>query len=241
MNRPISLLGAFVLLSLACCAHLPAGTDKITGKPSAALTTWGGDARDNPILNRVGRKLAEASELGTDYYQFKLILTREINAFTFSGGYIYLFLGMAEIMETEDELAAVLAHEIAHSEKRHLARHYDWEFPLHLVGGVVPLVTLGLIPNPITLALSRSKEAQADEVGLRLMAKAGYCPQGMKLLMEKFDRIFSLGTPSKYVLTHPPSKERFERINALLASMDQKDYLCRPLEKDGLLRFELKK
>lgn len=76
--------------------------------------------------------------------------------------------------ETEDELAAVLAHEIAHSEKRHLARNYDWELPLHLVGAVVPLVTLGLVPNPVTLALSRSKQAQADEVGLRLMAKAGW-------------------------------------------------------------------
>ena len=60
-----------------------------------------------------------------------------------AGGYIYIFLGLTEIVQTEDELAAVLAHEVAHVTQRHLAQRFDWKLPFILAGESVPLITSG--------------------------------------------------------------------------------------------------
>jgi len=196
------------LLLICSCAHMPAKADKIPGKPASVITELSVDTREDTILNRIGRRLAVHSKNGEDFYHFKLASPSEINAFTLPGGYVYVFTGLIRILETEDELAALLAHEIAHNEQRHYAEQYDWKLPLNILGEGLSLLTLGIVPNPIQLALSRKDEAEADRIGLELMVKAGFCAQGMSKLLEKLHNITSLRTPNKYVLTHPPTKER---------------------------------
>ena len=230
------LLVSFSLLFAFSCAHLPAGVDKITGKPKSCITKLVVPARKDPTLNRIGKRLAKHSKNGEGFYHFWLASPSEINAFTLEGGYIYVFSGIIRILDTEDELAALLAHEIAHSEQRHLAEYYDWKLPLNVIGAGLSVLTLGIVPNPIQRALSRRDEAEADRVGLELMVKAGFCARGMESLMLKLHNITSLGEPNKYVLAHPPTKERLQNIRKLIDKMGVGSCRQTPLDKIKILR-----
>lgn len=233
MKRFISF---FYLLFIISCAHLPAEVDKVPGKPESMIAEVTVDTREEPVLNRIGQRLAEKSKNGENYYHFKLAAPSEINAFTLLGGYIYIFAGIIRILDTEDELAAIIAHEIAHSEERHVAEYYDWKMPLNVLGEGVSALTLGIVPNPIQRALSRQDETEADRVGLELMVKAGFCPTGLRKLMAKFHEITSLGSPNKYVLTHPPTQERLQNIENLILEMKTEDCQETPLDRIEILR-----
>src|SRR4028119_2003534 len=74
-------------------------------------------------VNAVGQRLVAVSNPEFKY-SFRVIDSREINAFALPGGYIYVYTGMRKIIQTDDELAAVLAHEITHAEEHHYARQY---------------------------------------------------------------------------------------------------------------------
>jgi len=234
MKRLITL---FSLLLIVSCAHLPAEVDKVPGKPESVVAELSVNTREDPTLNRIGKRLARYSKNGEGFYHFKLASPSEINAFTLPGGYIYVFTGIIRILDTEDELAALLAHEIAHNEQRHYAEQYDWKMPLNVVGAGVSALTLGIVPNPIQRALSRQDEAEADRVGLELMVKAGFCAKGMQGLLEKLHNITSLGTPNKYVLTHPPTEERIENIDKMIAEMKIGECEETPLDRIEMLRI----
>jgi len=218
------------------CAHLPAGVDKVTGKPKSGITKLVVPTRKDETLNRIGKQLAKHSKNGEDFYHFWLASPSEINAFTLEGGYIYVFSGIIRILDTEDELAALLAHEIAHSDERHLAEYYDWKLPLNIVGAVMSALTFGIVPNPVQRALSRRDEAEADRVGLEIMVRAGLCPKGVETLMLKLHNITSLGEPNKYVLTHPPTKERLQNVRELIDKIGVRNCKQTPLDRIEMLR-----
>jgi predicted Zn-dependent protease len=225
----------FIILILAC-ARIPAKADKIPGKPESIVTELSIDTREDPILNRIGKRLAGKSKNGENFYQFKLASPSEINAFTLPGGYIYVFRGIIRILDTEDELAALLAHEIAHNDERHYAEQYDWKMPLNILGQGLSTLTLGIIPNPIQRALSRQDEAEADSLGLELMVKSGFCAKGMRELISKLHNVASLGTPNKFVLTHPSSEERLKNIDKIIVDSGMKDCQEVPLDRIEILR-----
>ena len=234
MSRFFTLV--FIALLMFSCAHLPAGADKIPGKPESVITELSIPTKEDQTLNRIGKRLAVHSKNGEHFYRFKLASPSEINAFTLPGGYIYVFSGIVGVLETEDELAAILAHEIAHNDMRHFAEQFDWKLPLNLFGTGLSLLTLGILPNPIMMALSRQAESEADRAGLELMVKADFCPQGMRSLMAKLQTIASLGTPNKYVLSHPPTNDRLQDIDTMLAAIETPGCEETPLDRIEILR-----
>ena len=234
MSRFFTLV--FMALLLSSCAHLPAGADKIPGKPESVITELSIPTKEDQTLNRIGKRLAIHSRNGEHFYHFKLASLSEINAFTLPGGYIYVFSGIVGVLETEDELAALLAHEIAHNDMRHFAEQFDWKLPLNLFGTGLSLLTLGILPNPIMMALSRQNESEADRAGLELMVKADFCPQGMRGLMAKLHTIASLGTPNRYVLSHPPTNDRLQNIDTMLAAIEAQGCEETPLDRIEILR-----
>lgn len=234
-TRLMKLFFVLLLTPFFSCAHLPADVDKIPGKPVSEIVESCVDTREDSTLNRIGKRLAKHSKNGEDFYHFKLASPSEINAFTLPGGYIYVFCGIIRILDTEEELAALLAHEIAHNEKRDYAEQFDWKMPLNILGAGMSALTLGIVPNPIAMALSRQSEAEADRVGLELMVQAGFCPSGMQSLLSKLDEV-SLGTTNKYVLTHPPSAERVKWIEDLIRRMGMGPCSETPLDRIEMLR-----
>ncbi len=234
-------LGLLLLLVLPGCAHLPVEVEKAVGKPELMILETAFDARTHPKLDEIGGKIFRASDLTRDVYQFKLIYSREINAMAMPGGYIYVFLGLTEIIDTEDELAGILAHEVAHVAKRHMAQRYDWQLPFILVGQTVPWITSGVVPNPVELAFSRNAESEADIKALEYMTRAGYCPRGMEEIMRKFVEMYGLSQYVKYLETHPPSHERLTEIRNWLQEKDMEQCMTTPLDTNIFLRFSLNK
>jgi beta-barrel assembly-enhancing protease len=158
-------------------------------------------------------------KLDTVGYQHKLhiIKSSEINAFASLGGNIFIFTGLIEHVSGPEELAAVMAHEIAHSEKRHVVKHLIREIGINslfmiLTGGdQVLMEQVGKMV--ISSSFSRDFEREADELAVLMMADANLNPNR---LAHFFSKLQEKGKSSPDALTwvssHPSLKERIERV-----------------------------
>ncbi|HEX8833790.1 MAG TPA: M48 family metalloprotease, partial [Abditibacteriaceae bacterium] len=138
-------------------------------------------------VNLVGQRLVAASDPEFKY-SFKVIDSPEINAFALPGGYIYVYTGLRKVAQTDDELAAVLAHEITHAEQHHYAKQYKKASTRGILLGVgaaiaglpnVAQQAIGLLDFSMTQKYSRSHEFESDDMGIKRMTRAGFNPNGM--------------------------------------------------------------
>lgn len=163
-------------------------------------------------------------------FDFFLIKSPSINAFAMPGGYIAVHTQLILKADTEDELAGVLAHEIAHVTQRHLARRFERSNQLSIPtmlgvfasliaatqssgnSGNVAIGGLSAVlagQQQILINYTRANEAEADRVGIQSLAKAGYNPDGMSGFFEKMLRESrNLPKPPEFLLTHPISERR---------------------------------
>jgi predicted Zn-dependent protease len=194
-------------------------------------------------VNLVGRTVALRSERPFLYggYHFAVLDTSEINAFACPGGIIFITRGMLEIASGEDELAAVLAHEIAH------VNHYDgiasiksarWTAVLTAVGSsaakqygseeVSQLAAIfdgaidDVVKTLVVKGYSRSKEYAADEAGRMYLAKAGYDPAALKEFLNNFIRK-GKSTEGGILKTHPATAERIDKLMANKLTAEKPD------------------
>ncbi len=181
------------------------------------------DEKLNAYVQEVGRKLVEVSDREDLPYEFVVLNNSVPNAWSLPGGKIGINRGLLLELNSEAELAAVLAHEIVHSAARHAAKHM--ERGLLMAGGVIGLQALmrdnqyedvavmaGAVgAGLISLKYSRMAELQADSYGIKYMAAAGYDPQASVALQETFLRLSDQGSPmwiAGLFATHPPTQER---------------------------------
>jgi predicted Zn-dependent protease len=188
-------------------------------------------------IDSVGRRLV--SELGdTPYsFRFKIIDQSEPNAFATPGGYIYLSRGMLALINNEDELAGILAHEISHVTERHHARQASRSvlpgiltLPGKAVGAVVGEDVGNIINSPIEAvgkvylsSYSRDQEAEADLVGMHLAATAGYNPSALGQALRSLGRMSALMTGEErefsFYDSHPTTSTRVSDIDQESARM----------------------
>lgn len=199
-------------------------------------------------LQRMGGRLGADSDQPRQPYRFFLLRDRQINAFATLGGYIGVNAGLILTAEREDEVAAVLAHEIAHVTQQHVLRGVERaqrdQIPilLGMLGAIVlaqsaggtssgdasqaaMVSAMGLMQQR-QIDYTRSNESEADRVGIRTLARAGYDPDAMAGFFERMSQA-SRGnrggdrerTPD-YLRTHPvtttrisEARERAEQIN----------------------------
>ena len=143
-------------------------------------------------INKVGQRVAAESDREEIDYRFTILNDDMINAFALPGGFIYITRGMLMHMNSESELAAVLGHEIAHVTEKHALRRNArgkgisvLNTVLAAVSGQPALYELGNMFGGVLLSgYSREFELEADEVGARYMAKAGYLPTAMLKTIE---------------------------------------------------------
>lgn len=185
-----------------------------------AVATWG-DRRMNPFT-----------------YTFKVVKDKDINAFSLPGGYIYVYDGLISAVESDDELAGVLSHEIAHAAFRHVATLQREQSKLQAVQ--IPLLLLAIIAgganaagDALTLSSligtavgsgwSVKAEQSADYGGLQYMMKSKYDPTGLLTFMERMvreeKRNGASGDPGIF-RTHPPSAERAAAITSEMKSFN---------------------
>ena len=174
-------------------------------------------------VSQVGQKLASVSDRPNLPFAFVVLNNSVPNAWALPGGKIAINRGLLVELDCEDELAAVLAHEIVHSAARHSAQAI--EKAVLMEAGILGLQqvlqdhkyedtlvgTAALGATLVAFKYSRSAELQADQYGIKYMQAAGYDPQAAVTLQEKFVKLSEdKDTPWLFGLfaTHPPSEQR---------------------------------
>lgn len=151
----------------------------------------------------------------------------QINAFAMPGGKVGVFSGLFDMVETQDELASVIAHEIAHVTARHTHERMSQAGILKAGSGIASLGTTiatggmiyGAAPSMSgqLAAWDRAKESEADRIGIMYMANAGFDPQAAITVMEKMAAMDVGGGSSRpYNSTHPSSEERLDALHSYL-------------------------
>ncbi len=152
-----------------------------------------------------------------------------LNAFAMSGGKMAIYTGIIlKIRSTDDEIAQVMGHEIAHALARHGAEKLSVVLMKQLGVAGIAIATRSnaagsLASTAATLALqlpnSRSAETEADRIGIELAAKAGYDPRAAATLWQKMAQATSGRSLPEFLNTHPASERRMETLAALAPEM----------------------
>lgn len=198
--------------------------EKSLGDDAAKQIEAGARLSRGPVedwVNRVGARLAAVSKSEWKY-TFRVIDSPEINAFALPGGHVYVYTGLRKVVTTDDQLAAVLAHEITHAENHHYAKQYGSASKrgallgiASILFGAPPLVNqgIGLANTAITQKYSRSDEYEADRLGMERMARAGFDPRGMVALLQNMKTIETGNNGPGWLSDHPDAPNRIVAAN----------------------------
>lgn len=193
-----------------------------------------GQVVEDPIIseyiNEIGNKIAAQTNDGDQQFTFFVIDDPRINAFALPGGYIGIHTGLLEASRNEDELAGVLAHEIAHVTQRHIARSIHANSRQSLLstaimlgaliagaaGGNSDVMQAGMAVAQGSAAqqqinFTRANEHEADRIGIASLADAGFDPYGMASFFEVISRQNTSNPDERvpeFLLTHPVTTAR---------------------------------
>jgi predicted Zn-dependent protease len=206
----------------------------LIGKEAASVLLGAAPAVDDRPLqlyvNKVGRWLAAHSERPALDWHFAVLDTENINAFAAPGGYIFLTKGLLDRLASEAELAAVLAHEMAHVLKRHHLTALQKNARMGLVGNIVSLTTQTEYRQALDLVISGTRELyargldkddefMADRMGVVIATRAGYDPYAMLAVLQMLESLKPEDNSSMalWFKTHPRALDRLERLDTLAA------------------------
>lgn len=193
------------------------------------------DKETTAYVDRVGRRLLAKARDVQFPFTFKVVVDDSINAFAIPGGHIYVHTGLIKAASSEDELAAVMAHEINHAVARHGTQQMTQQYGYNLVvqmllgdnPGMLTQLATSLFGQAGTMAYSRSMENQADYLGVETMAKAGYDPNGMLTFFTKLNAMSGGQKTSqveKFFSSHPQTGERLSNVKAAIAKLGPMQY-----------------
>jgi beta-barrel assembly-enhancing protease len=212
---------------------LPISTDKEIEIGRGIAATIAGrfpvsqDTQLTLYVNLVGLTVAGESPRTDIAYRFAVLETPQVNAFAAPGGYIFITRGALELIQNEAELAGVLAHEVAHVNRRHVIeqiRKADFMREVRdqagLTGARLDRV-VGQGSNVLFTGLSRGDEMEADSLGLELAASAGYDAGGLAGFVGRLETRRE-GPARELFATHPPPSVRLARLAALAQRINQR-------------------
>ncbi len=190
---------------------------------------------DDPALqervDRIGRRLVAVCDRQDLPYTFKVLNSKEVNAFAVPGGFIYVYKGLIDLMPSDEELAGVIGHEIGHIVKRHSVRQIEKGLGMNILFGVLfgdrGALLQNLAYNAIMAGYSRTDEREADYLGFVHTYRAGYNPYSMLIGLEK---LATMDQKYHYDLfsDHPEGQARIKAVEGYI-----KDQNISPTVNEG--------
>ncbi len=189
------------------------------------------DAAANARVQRIGARIAPAvgRDLPNAEWEFVVFESEQVNAFALPGGKVGVYTGLLALAESDDELAAVMGHEIAHVSARHGAERTSQQLGAALLGVGLTVATddakyrdqirlaYGLAAAGTVLKYSRDHESEADHIGLLYMARAGYDPAAAISFWRKMAAKSKGGTwMPEWLSTHPSDETRIRQLEGWL-------------------------
>jgi predicted Zn-dependent protease len=163
-------------------------------------------------------------------WEVHVISLAEVNAWCMPGGKMAIYTGLIEKLNaTDDEIAAVMGHEISHALREHARERISRQMVTQTAVGIAGALFgigdvgqgLGNMVADVTLNLpnSRTHEVEADRMGVELAARAGYDPRAAIALWEKMAKASGGGQPPKWLSTHPSHEDRINDLRAYSAKV----------------------
>lgn len=253
--NPVSGVGDFVLITEA--QEVSIGAEE----HAKVIAEYGvyADARLQSYVEGVGKQLAKQSHRGHLTFHFTLLDSPEVNAFALPGGYIYITRGLLVYLNSEEQLAAVIGHEIGHVTARHGVRQMSasqaTSVGMTLGAILLPELgmagvsdALGLLGNALIRGYGRDHELEADRLGAEYLARSGYDSDAMidviRVLknQELFDRQQAGEegrAPRSYhglFATHPDNDTRLQQVVAEAKRLDSRPVTRQP-DREAFLRL----
>jgi len=186
------------------------------------------DTQLNEYIDTLGQQLVQASGRQNSAFQFFIVRDDSINAFAIPGGYIGINVGLVNAMKYEDQLAGVLAHEIAHVTQRHHARMFaiGKSNSLSAAATILAAILIGqaspeagqaalaaglAATQQSTINFTRANEIEADRIGIDILARAEFDPSAMAEsfeILRRKNRLNTAGLQLEYLRTHPLDSKR---------------------------------
>ncbi|MHC4120497.1 MAG: M48 family metalloprotease [Planctomycetota bacterium] len=190
-----------------------------------------GDPEINRLLNEIGRKVVACVANRSRVFSFETVEGAEPNAFALPGGFIFVTKSLVELCgRNEDEVAFILGHEMAHVIRGHAMNRIVSDSAIAAASRVAPVrgAISGWLRKVgvqfLESTYSQELESEADQLGVRLMAAAGFDPLGSLELFRRLAKLksapegFDLGS---YFSSHPPFNARIENVNLQLRKRRQ--------------------
>ncbi|QHS10080.1 M48 family metallopeptidase [Sinimarinibacterium sp. NLF-5-8] len=229
-------LTTITVLTLAACATSPTGRHQLRLVSDTEMTQMGitafdelkqkeklsTDARTNAYVQCVANAITR--EIGGTW-EVQVFDSKEVNAFALPGGKIGVYTGLLKVATTQDQLAAVLGHEVGHVQAGHSAARVSNQMVAQLGVGILAGST-GISPEMIgmganlllVLPNSRGDESESDIIGQKLMAQAGFDPAQAVQLWNNMAKASS-GAPPQMLSTHPSSDTRIRDLSKNLPNV----------------------
>jgi predicted Zn-dependent protease len=227
------------LLAGGCATMSPSEERRLGDEAAQEVEQTVGLVRDPKLVGyvrQIGGRLAQAAQRPDITWRFNVADDPDANAFALPGGWVYVTRGLLVLLNSEDELAGVVGHEMAHVIERHAARRASAATPFAAIFGVPAAIlgsfspTLGgivagtgkLASSAVLAPYSRDQEREADTRGIVLAAHAGYDPGALATFLKTLERAEALAGQGShrqsFFSTHPATPERIGSVEAAARS-----------------------
>lgn len=249
------IIACFILLTLSACSTSSTGRNQVSLYSDTELNQMGvtsfeqmkkeipisKDKATNDFVLCVADAITANVPKSAHQGEWEVVVfdSKQVNAFALPGGKIGVYTGILEVTENQDQLAAIMGHEVGHVLEHHSNERLSASKLSH-VGLAVAAIAIGVseidnkglwvaglgvgVQYGLIMPYSRAHESEADIVGQDLMARSGFSPEASVQLWKNMSKL-SKDAPPEFMSTHPSNETRIKQLNAHLA-VSQPYYLA---------------